>query len=214
MGVHERRAREKEGIREEILEAARTLFVKEGYENVSIRKIAQKIEYSPGTIYLYFRDKADILQHISDETFSRLERKLDAINRDTAADPLHRLRRGLRVYVQFGLDNPDHYLITFMISTRETNGEETFRFTAGGRCFGELVKGVQTAMEAGMLEPGDVAEISQALWAGVHGVTSLLITACGFLFVESNRLIDRVAETLIRGIAKRSYTLRSNERCS
>ena len=57
MGVQERRAREKENIREEILDAARTLFVKEGYENVSIRKIAAKIEYAPGTIYLYFEDK-------------------------------------------------------------------------------------------------------------------------------------------------------------
>src|SRR4051794_30766926 len=55
MGVHERRARQKESVREEILDAARTLFVKEGYEHASIRKIADKIEYSPGTIYLYFR---------------------------------------------------------------------------------------------------------------------------------------------------------------
>ena len=75
MGVQERREREKQGIREEILEAARQLFVTEGYENVSIRKIAEKIEYSPGTIYLYFQDKAEILAQISEETFSRLERK-------------------------------------------------------------------------------------------------------------------------------------------
>jgi len=204
MGVQERRAREKEGIREEILEAARSLFVKDGYENVSIRRIAEKIEYSPGTIYLYFRDKAEILQHISDETFGRLERKLSAINRDTAGDPLDRLRRGLRVYVQFGLDNPDHYIITFMIATREKEASDTaFCATGGGKCFQELVKGVITAMEAGQIEPGDVAEISQALWAGVHGVTSLLITACGFPFVEQNRLIDRIVDTLVRGIEKR-----------
>jgi AcrR family transcriptional regulator len=53
MGIKERKAREKQNVREEILDAARTLFVKEGYEQVSIRKIAEKIEYSPGTIYLY-----------------------------------------------------------------------------------------------------------------------------------------------------------------
>jgi AcrR family transcriptional regulator len=83
MGVQERREREKQGIREEILEAARKLFVTEGYENVSIRKIAERIEYSPGTIYLYFQDKADILAQVNEETFSRLERKLAAINHDT-----------------------------------------------------------------------------------------------------------------------------------
>src|SRR6266852_5455285 len=95
MGVQERRARQKEGVREEILDAARSLFVKEGYEHVSIRKIAEKIEYAPGTIYLYFRDKAEILDRICEETFSKLLRKMHAIEHDTAA-PLDKLRRGLR----------------------------------------------------------------------------------------------------------------------
>ena len=68
MGVHERRAREKKELRQEILDAARDLFLREGYENVSMRKIAEKIEYSPTTIYLYFQDKADLLDCICEET--------------------------------------------------------------------------------------------------------------------------------------------------
>ena len=79
MGVKERRARQKEGVREEILDAARTLFVKEGYEHVSIRKIAEKVEYAPGTIYLYFHDKAEILDRICEETFSKLAKRMAAI---------------------------------------------------------------------------------------------------------------------------------------
>src|SRR5712691_5405342 len=98
MGVQERRARQKESIREEILDAARTLFVKEGYESVSIRKIADKVEYAPGTIYLYFRDKADILDRICEETFGKLIVRLQAIEHDSAA-PLDKLRRGLRTYI-------------------------------------------------------------------------------------------------------------------
>jgi len=69
MGVQERRAREKKELRQEILDAARDLFVREGFENVSMRKIAEKIEYSPTTIYLYFQDKADLLDCICEETF-------------------------------------------------------------------------------------------------------------------------------------------------
>src|SRR5258706_15859790 len=110
MSIQERRAREKQGVREEILDAARTLFVKEGYENVSIRKIADKIEYAPGTIYLYFRDKAEILDRICEETFAKLIVKQQAIENDTAP-PLDKLRRGLRIYIQFGLDNPNHYIL-------------------------------------------------------------------------------------------------------
>src|SRR5437870_11688177 len=117
-GSKQRREREKEGLREEILDAARTLFVKEGYESVSIRKIAEKVEYAPGTIYLYFRDKAEILDRICEETFARLATRLEAISRDRA-DPLDCLRRGLRTYVQFGVDNPNHYVVTF-VQARQT----------------------------------------------------------------------------------------------
>src|SRR5260370_42086235 len=99
MGVQERRARQKEGVREEILDAARALFVKEGYEHVSIRKIAGKIEYAPGTIYLYFRDKAEILHRLCEETFSKLAQRKQAINADPP-DPLEGFSRGLRQDVQ------------------------------------------------------------------------------------------------------------------
>lgn len=195
MGVQERREREKQGIREEILEAARTLFVKEGYENVSIRKIAERIEYSPGTIYLYFQDKADILAQISEETFSRLERRLVVINHNAAAQPLDRVRSGLRAYIQFGLENPNHYVITFV--------QGSFPCSAGGRCFGELLKGVGCAIEAGQMIDGDVVEISQALWAGSHGVTALLITCREFPFVGHNRLVERMLDILMEGVRRR-----------
>src|ERR1700748_2651283 len=104
MGVKQRREREREDLRAEILDAARQLFVKEGYESVSIRKIANKVEYAPGTIYLYFKDKAEILARICEETFSKLIKKMDAIKNDSAA-PLDKLRRVLRTYILFGLEN-------------------------------------------------------------------------------------------------------------
>jgi AcrR family transcriptional regulator len=198
MGVQERRARQKENIREEILEAARTLFVKEGYENVSIRKIAAKIEYAPGTIYLYFQDKAEILDRICEETFSRLAQKIHAINKDPA-NPLDSLRRGLRTYVQFGVDNPNHYIVAFVQAKQLPHGDQP---SAGERCFDNLRTAVKHCIEAGQLNCDDVEEVAQALWAGVHGVTSLLIT-CGFPFIEPNRLIDRVVTILIEGIRKR-----------
>ena len=70
MGTTERRARAKQLLRGEILDAARELFIKHGYENVSMRKIAEKIEYSPTTIYLYFHDKSEILHTLCEETFA------------------------------------------------------------------------------------------------------------------------------------------------
>ena len=198
MGIQERRARQKASIREEILDAARNLFVKEGYEHVSMRKIADKVEYAPGTIYLYFRDKAEILERLSEETFSKLEKKMRAINADPS-NPLEGLRRGLRTYVQFGIDNPNHYIVTFVQAKQIPHDHQP---KAGERCFDNLRNAVARCVQAGQLNCEDVEEVAQALWAGVHGVTTLLIT-CSFPFIEQNRLIDRVIYILIEGIRKR-----------
>jgi len=199
MGVKERRARQKENIREEILDAARTLFVKEGYEQVSIRKIAEMIEYAPGTIYLYFRDKAEILERICDETFAKLSQKMQAINADPS-NPLDGLRRGLRTYIQFGIDNPNHYIVTFIQAKQIPQDHQP---KAGQQCFDNLRGAVRRCVEAGQLNCDDVEEVAQALWAGAHGVTTLLTTCSGFPFIEQSRLVDRVVHILIEGIRKR-----------
>src|ERR1035441_4061759 len=198
MGSKQRRARQKEGLREEILDAARTLFVKDGYESVSIRKIADKIEYAPGTIYLYFRDKAEILDSICEETFAKLLRKLEAVEHDTAA-PLDKLRRGLRTYIQFGLENPNHYVLTFNQAKAHIKSEPVLE-TSGMKAFSCLRREVQECVDAGELVSNDADELAQTLWAGAHGLTSVLITCPGFPFVEENRLIDRMIQTLVEGV--------------
>jgi AcrR family transcriptional regulator len=200
-GNKQRREREKQDLRAEILDAARTLFVKEGYENVSIRKIADKIEYAPGTIYLYFHDKAEILNRICEETFSKLILRLKAIENDTSP-PLEKLRRGLRNYIQFGLDHPNHYVVTFIQAKASLESHTVFE-TIGQEAFGCLHRGVQSAIDAGELVSNDVDELSQTIWAGMHGLTSLLITCPRFPFVEQSRLVERMVHTLVEGVRRR-----------
>src|SRR5882762_6168014 len=122
MGTQQRRAREKEALRQEILDAARELFVEEGYDNVSMRRVAEKIEYSPTTIYLYFEDKASLLYAICEETFAGLAKRMDAISM-YGDDPIEVLRRGCRSYVDFGLNDQDHYKLTFIEATAPPRGE-------------------------------------------------------------------------------------------
>lgn len=201
MGVRERRAREKENLKQEILDAARTLFVKEGFENVSIRKVADKIDYSPGTIYLYFKDKADIFDSLCEETFARLHRRLAAIAADTG-DPLTRLRRAGRSYIDFALENPNHYMVTFVSKYERSDNSPPKTADSGTACFGVLREIIQQAVAAGQTRITDVEEISQALWACVHGVATLLISKCEFPFIEQNRLIDSVLDITMEGIRK------------
>src|SRR5580765_6562626 len=101
MGTKERREREREELRTKILDAARELFAKEGYEAVSMRRIAEAIEYSPTAIYVHFKDKAELMRELCHEDFS----KLDAGNPDAleTTDPVERIRALGRMYIHFGV---------------------------------------------------------------------------------------------------------------
>ncbi len=199
MGVKERRTREKESLRQEILDAARALFVEEGYESVSMRRIAEKIEYSPTTIYLYFQDKAELLNSICGETFELLINRLERIQTGIT-DPVQRLKMGLREYILFGLENPQHYRVTFMAPHMHPPEKFTDTLSAGLRAFAILQQCVSDCVEAGAFRPVDLNAASQALWAGIHGVTSLYIAKEGFPFVERDTLIDMLLDTMIKGL--------------
>ena len=124
MGVKERRTREKEQLRRQIIAAARELFVNEGYENVSMRKIADKIEYSPTMIYLYFKNKADLLDSVCKETLLNLLNTLELLKRDKS-NPIETLRKSGKAYVEFGLKYPQDYKLTFVVRPSVPEG---FRF--------------------------------------------------------------------------------------
>lgn len=199
MGVQERRAREKKELRQEILDAARDLFVHEGYENVSMRKIADKIEYSPTTIYLYFQDKADLLDCVCEETMSRLVRKQTTLEQ-SIADPLERLRETLRGYIEFGLKHPNHYKVTFMMLQPVAEGSRCRSREMGKRAFHFLRITLAQCIEQHLLQVADIEASAQALWATIHGLTSLVITHPKFPWVDRDLLINTVIETSIAGM--------------
>ncbi len=202
MGSKERKAREKENLRQEILDAAREMFVRDGYAAVSMRKIAEKVEYSPGTLYLYFRDKAEIMESLCEETFVKLKKRMEAIQRD-ATDPMDALRRALLAYIRFGIENPSHYAVTFIFRTPKETLDAADMNNSGFQCFGKLRGVVQSCIDAGVFSSNDAEETAQVLWAGIHGVTSLLVMKCGFPFIEETRLVERVVSSLLDGVRKR-----------
>jgi AcrR family transcriptional regulator len=201
MGPKQRREREKETLRQEILDAARDLFVKEGYENVSMRRIAEKIEYSPTTIYLYFEDKSALLFAICDETFARLAKKLETIVKEVD-DPVESLKRGCRAYVEFGLKNPNHYRVTFINHPELNLGADHYlrEGSMGMRAYGSLRAGVEECIKQGRFREVDLEAATQMIWAGGHGLTSLLITKPHFPWANKNQLIDLMLDTLIDGL--------------
>jgi AcrR family transcriptional regulator len=199
MGVTERRKREKVALRQEILEAARELFAKEGYESVSMRKIAEKIEYSPTTIYLYFHDKRELIEEICNQTFALLSKRLEKVAA-AQGDPVEKLKAGLAAYVEFGTKHADQYRITFMTPYEPAEGKD-ITASQGWQAFQCLVKAVTACVEAGRLRETDVMAVSQALWTVVHGLTALEIThrQC-FPWVERNRLVNLTIDSAVRGL--------------
>ncbi|MEK6288575.1 MAG: TetR/AcrR family transcriptional regulator [Acidobacteriota bacterium] len=200
MGTKQRREREKEALRQDILDAARELFVKEGYENVSMRRVAEKIEYSPTTIYLYFEDKASLLYAICEETFAKLAKRMEAITRQSD-EPIEALRRGCRAYVDFGLKYPNHYKLTFINHPQHPRDDKRHlrEESMGMKAYGNLRAGVEACIKAKKFHETNVEAVTQMIWAGGHGITSLLISMPDFPWVKKSELIDLMIDTLIDG---------------
>lgn len=206
MGIAERQTRDKEALRHKILQAAGELFIEQGYESVSLRKVAEKIEYAPSTIYLYFKDKAELLGSICLETFALLNERLDEIE-TRKLPPLAGLEAGLRSYIRFGMEHPHHYLATFTFRPPSPGSKQLCQLETvdqvGFQSFDYLRRSVRNAMDAGVIRKSDLEVTCQSLWMLIHGVTTMCIQAdceTGFPWNTPDRLIDCSMDIIIRGL--------------
>jgi AcrR family transcriptional regulator len=212
MGVRERREREKSETRDKILDAARELFVTEGYEGVSMRKVAEKIEYSPTAIYVHFADKNELFRELCHQDYARLAEVFTSSVIST--DPLERLRQIGGIYIDFGTRNPNHYKFMFMTPHPGHQLDEVDREMKGNPemdAYAFLKWAVQQAIEAGCFreEIQDVELISQTLWASVHGVISLSIAKGDDEWVDWRPMRDRAEMMLditLRGLRREPKT--------
>ncbi len=209
MGTAERRERERQELRTRILDAARELFADEGYDAVTMRRIADKIEYSATSIYFHFRDKQALMRELCDEDFGALAVEFQKIAK--IADPIERLRRIGQAYVGFALSHRNHYRLMFMTPHPESMRPEDSRLTRGNPeedAYAFLKATVAEALAAGRLrdEFRDADLVSQMVWAGTHGVVSLHIAKCKDAWVDWRDPVetaDAQIETMIRGLTRR-----------
>lgn len=203
MGTAERRAREKENLRRAILDAARELFATQDYKNVSMRKIAEKIEYSPTAIYLHFKDKGEVLGHLIEEGFVRLCEMVHAAGSAEGGDPVERLRRGGHAYLRFAFENPHYYRLMFQLEDAELAFHREHTMEAAQRAFGFIRACVAAGQAAGRFRR-DVEEVvvSHAVWAGIHGAAALVLSGHvpGMLPPElRDAFLEQTVELTLRG---------------
>lgn len=202
MGSAERRKREIAETRQRILDAARDLFVENGFEATSMRAIARRIEYTPTAIYHHFENKDALLGELCNQDFRFLARAFQRIGR--VEDPIERLDRIGEAYVEFALEHPKHYEFMFM-TVRPPAGEQEIHGDPGEDAYAFLREAVADAMEQGRFLPehDDPDQIAQMLWGSLHGLISLRLAKGHDPWVEFRDIREtaRVARwALMRGL--------------
>jgi AcrR family transcriptional regulator len=187
--------------RAEILAAAERIFVEHGYEGATIRKIADEVGLSSTALYMHFTEKGEILHEICREAFTSLLELNQAIVSEPGG-PVERLQRMLRAYIDFGFANPNAYRLIYMTRPAELrHGAMLAAQELGADLYRSFEVVVEAAEAAGRLR-GDARTTAQALWAGCHGVVSLMITKPYFDWVERETLVSNLLEGLFAGLLK------------
>ncbi len=198
MGIAERRVREKEALRTRIVEAARDIISDKGLDALSMRSIAERIEYSPATIYLHFRDKNELLGEVIHAGFELMgdyiEAEIAAVGPGSNAAKQSRALG--RAYARFGLENTAYFRVMFELPTMpyvtEDCGEDE-----GKDCKDRhsLVETVQRAIDEGLYRVRDAQTGAMIAWGLVHGITSLYLTGHLSQQVESHDSFLDLVET-------------------
>lgn len=195
MSIADRREREKEELREQIVTAAMRLFLEQGYEKTSIRAIAQAIDYSPGTIYLYFKDKNDIFYEVHNRVFGHLLAAMHETAR--IEDPYERLLAIGRSYIRFAFENPESYELMFIMKAPMEGMAPTEEWFAGFQAHRYLCDTVQACVDAGLIctDPQVAAFL---VWSAVHGMVSLALRQRLKMYPETdiNAMIEQSSELL------------------
>ncbi|MFG4002268.1 TetR/AcrR family transcriptional regulator [Flavobacterium aquidurense] len=175
MSTAERKAREKEALKMLILKGAKKLFLERGIEQTTIRNIADEIDYSVGTVYVYFKDKNAILHDLHSIGFQELGgyfTELFAIK-----DPMERLRKMGFTYLKFAMENSEMYDLMFIVKAPMEFIESTEKeaWNEGADTFGALKKTVKECMDEGHFEGHSLEALSFMIWSLVHGMCCLEI---------------------------------------
>jgi AcrR family transcriptional regulator len=197
--------------RDEILQAAKELFLEAGYDATTIRRIADRVGVSAPALYLYFQDKDAIMLALCDQTFNRLLELVAEIEQ-TVTDPLEQMRRFGEAYARFGLEHPDEYRLVFMAG----HVPEPIRRTGhravvddpdrpgakGAMVFGRLVAILSRAEASGHklnYAPDTCAELC---WMGIHGVVAAMIHKPDFPWTDRETLIQGMLDIVRKGIVR------------
>lgn len=197
---HRARRGEGERLRDEILDAAEQLLIDtRNVDKVSIRMVADAIAKTPPSIYLHFGNKDALIHAVCQRQFDAMTERFREVI-DGVDDPVERIARMGRAYVEFALDHPEQYRILFMTTSGKSPGQELDDLNLT-ECFGMLHQAVVDAMEEGVFETRDSGLVAISLWAAVHGISSLLIVH-DLAWPPLDDLLGQILDQNLRGLGR------------
>lgn len=197
----------KDSTRDSVLLAAREIFIRDGYEGFSMRRLAAELGCALGTPYVHFKNKEQLFQTLVEQSFQRLYQFLSGLrDRHQNGDPVVLLKKGMYTYIQFGLQNPNDYRFAFLLPSPAADQPyqvhpafEMMRFM------------VVRCVEEGRFREVDIDTVAQALWAAIHGITSLLIQRPNFPWVGRAKLAEQVINNAVNSLIAQPTPLSADE---
>lgn len=201
-----RNEQQKAELRETILAAARQIVLRQGFGALSIRKLAESIGYAPGTIYLYFKNRDELVRELCIQGFAELSEQLASVAE--TADPKERLSALLHAYADFAIHNPETYRLSFMEDPKFA--EAMMRAAplesehgAGRRAFTLIVETVGALKRSGGVRTEeDEVLLAEVFWTSIHGVVSLKLIYPAFPTAPTEVLVQKTVDCLLRGCAR------------
>jgi AcrR family transcriptional regulator len=186
--------------RGEILRAAERIFIAEGYQGATIRKIADEVGVSSTALYMHFRDKDEILLEICDTAIARLLKSNSEIS-TRPIDAVSRVRLMLDAYMSFALENPNAYQLVFCgHSGLVSEDKQMVTAALGDSCYDVFAGTVSEIGATGRLRTGTVESAAQSMWAACHGLVALLLTKPSFHWAPTDELRGVMLDGLLYGL--------------
>ncbi|MEO7214745.1 TetR/AcrR family transcriptional regulator [Mucilaginibacter sp.] len=201
MSIAERKLEEKQEMHERILNGARKIFLEKGYAQTSMRNIASEINYSPGSLYFYFKDKSEIFQELHKEGFRLLLRQLRVLEK--VADPFERLKAMGRIFIQFAQENKDYYNLMFLVEEPEKMPQDG-GFQIAQEAIDSLSSVIKECQEKGKFKDMDTEDFTFMVLSMVHGICALFCKdrTASFIGKTNEELMERGYECFVALLEK------------
>jgi AcrR family transcriptional regulator len=189
-------------LRETILTESRSMMIREGFANLSMRKIATEVGVTATSIYLHFKNKEDLLYALMDESITDLNNNLQ-LAAESGSDPLESLEAVARTYIEFGLAHPQEYEMVFLVRAEELPRYPKDKFREARRGYEILASLIRDGIEAGLLDDDDPLTSAYTIWAQMHGVVSVILNRRLDTRIKQKDFINNSIEHIIQGFLAR-----------